>query len=235
MRYKKTIKELDTKCRPDDKFLAYGPKALTDAELLAIILRTGTTEEHSVELCERILHERGGSDNSILNIFNYDYSELLKIKGIGKVKALQIKSIAELSLRIAQSSAEEGLDFNDPATIASYYMEQLRHNKREEVVLLLMNSAGKRIDEIRLFVGTVNSSVFSQREIFREALIKDAVYVILLHNHPSGSPEPSKADLLATESIRKAGEMIGIRLLDHIIIGDRKYISLKEEGYFDDR
>lgn len=234
MRYKKTIKQLDRKCRPDEKFLEHGPKALTDAELLAVILRTGTKEEHSVELCERILRYDSGTDSSILNIFNYDYNDLLKIKGIGKVKALQIKSIAELSLRISQSSAKEGLDFNDPGTIASYYMEQLRHNKREEVVLLMMNSAGKFLGDISLFEGTVNSSVFSPREIFQEALKRDAVYIILLHNHPSGSPEPSSSDLAATKRIVAAGKLIGIILLDHIIIGDRKYVSLKEEGIIDD-
>lgn len=234
MRYKKTIKDLDRKSRPDDKLLEYGPKALTDAELLAVILRTGTIEEHSVELCERILSGNRDQDNSILNIFNYDYSDLLKIKGIGKVKALQIKSIAELSLRIAQSSAKEGLDFNNPETIACYYMEQLRHKKREEVVLLMMNSAGKLIDDISLFEGTVNSSVFSPREIFQEALKRDAVNIILLHNHPSGLPEPSRADLSATKLIAKAGNLIGIPLLDHIIIGDRKYISLRAEGYMND-
>ena len=229
----KTIKELDWKYRPDEKFLRFGPKALTDAELLAIILRTGTNEKHSVELCEQILSLNTENENSILNILEYEIEDLLKIKGIGKVKALQIKSISELSLRISQSSAKKGLIFNNPESIASYYMEQLRHKKREEVVLLMLNSAGDFLCDKILFSGTVNASIFSPREIFLEALRKNAVNIILLHNHPSGEVKPSKADLLGTKRVLDAGKLIGISLLDHIIIGDRKFYSFKEEGLLD--
>lgn len=230
---KKTTKELDKKYRPDEKFLVYGPKVLTDAELLAIILRTGNKEERSVELSERILKSDIDSENNILNILNYEISDLIKIKGIGKVKALQIKSIAELSLRISKSSAKNRLSFQDPETIASYYMEQLRHKKREEVVLLMLNSAGNFMGDTVLFEGTVNASIFSPREIFLEALKRDAVGIILIHNHPSGSPVPSKADILGTKRVMEAGDMLGIALLDHIIIGDMTYTSFKEEGLLD--
>lgn len=228
----KRIKDLCVDNRPDEKFLRFGAKALTDAELLAIILRTGTSEEHSVELCERILDPGNFKDNSILNIYKLEFNDLVKIKGIGKVKALQIKSLAELSLRISKSRASFHLQFTDPDTIAAYYMEQLRHNKREEVVLLMLDSSGNLIDEIELFEGTVNAALFSPREIYIEALRREAVNIILLHNHPSGNPTPSESDIYATERIYRTGKLVGIGLLDHIIIGDKQYVSMKKEGYF---
>lgn len=225
---KLTIKDLLPEYRPDEKFLAFGPKALTDPELLAIILRTGSSEEHSVDLARRILTPSGDQHISILNIFNVEYHELLKMKGVGKVKALQIKALAELSLRISQSKARNQLIFNHPETVARYYMEQLRHEKKEMVVLLLLDSACGLIKELLISVGTVNASVLSAREIFIAALKYEAVSFIVLHNHPSGSPNPSKADLHFTEMIINAGRLIGIMLADHIIIGDNKYFSFKE-------
>ena len=226
-----TIKDLLPEYRPDEKFLAYGPKALSDAELLAIILRTGNTEEHSVDLARRILTPPGDQHISILNIFNYEYHELLKMKGIGKVKALQIKALAELSLRISQSQARNQLVFNQPETVAGYYMEQLRHEKKEMVVLLLLDSACGLIKEITLSVGTVNHSLLSAREVFIAALKYEAVSFILLHNHPSGKVTPSEADLYYTQMIEKAGKLIGISLTDHIIIGDNEYFSFKEREF----
>lgn len=229
--HKYTTKELQPEYRPDEKFLAFGPGALSDAELLAIILRTGSTDENSVELARKILTPEGDQHISILNIFHYNISDLLKMKGIGRVKAVQIKAVSELALRIAQSRARSHLVFNDPSTIASYYMEQLRHRKRETVVLLMLNSACALIREDVLSTGTVNTSLITPREIFVDALRYEAVSVILLHNHPSGNAVPSEADIQITERVRQAGEMIGIKLADHIIIGDHQYYSFQENGY----
>lgn len=228
----KKIKDLHPECRPDEKFLKYGPKALSDAELLAVILRTGNKELHSVALCEKVLSSHSGNELSILNIFDSELNELMKINGIGKVKALQIKSVAELSKRISKTAAKKKLNFNSPETIADYYMEQLRHRKREAVVLLMLNSAGEFICDMLLFEGTVNQSLFSPREIFLEALKHDAVSIVLVHNHPSGSITPSRADISGTKRVIEAGNLIGVELLDHIIIGDGKYLSLREEGLF---
>lgn len=226
------MKELQPEYRPDEKFLAYGPKALSDAELLAIILRTGSRDEHSVDLARKILTRNRDDHISILNIFDYEYHELLKIKGIGRVKAIQIKALAELSLRIAQSHARSNLVFNQPATVAEYYMEQLCHEKKEIVVLLMLNSSCGLIKELILSTGTVNRSLLSAREILIQALKYEAVSIILLHNHPSGIPSPSAADIRYTESIAAAGELIGIPLDDHIIIGDHSYYSFKESEPF---
>ena len=225
------IKDLQPEYRPDEKFLAFGPKALSDAELLAIILRTGSTQKHSVDLAREILNGPVDSHLSILNIIHYEFHELMKIRGIGKVKAIQIKAIAELSLRISRAHARSSLDFHHPETVARYYMEQLRHEKREQVVLLMLNSACDLLKELVISTGTVNAALLSPREIFIQALRYEAVGIILMHNHPSGEPVPSEADLLFTEQIRGAAELIGIRLIDHIIIGDRSYYSFKENEW----
>ena len=226
-----TIKDLEPEYRPDEKFLTYGPKALSDAELLAIILRTGSTGLSSVELARKILSRSGDQDISILNIFHYDCHELRRMKGIGKVKAIQIKAIAELSLRIAQSQVRHRLVFHQPETIAEYYMEQLRHEKQENVVLLMLDNACNLIQEKIISTGTATASLLSAREIFLTALKYEAVGIVLLHNHPSGDPQPSIADIQFTEEIENAGVLIGIRLLDHIIIGDNRFFSFKESEF----
>ena len=228
------IKDLRPEGRPDEKFLKLGPGALTDAELLAIILRTGSSKEHSVSLAEHILSGEDDRPADLLRLFDYSIDELKKIEGVGKVKAIQMKALCELSTRISRSSAAGRLIFGDPDTIAAYYMEQLRHLKREVVAVAMLNSACELIKEKFLFTGTVTSALFSPREIFIESLKADAVNIVLLHNHPSGNPEPSEADILGTERVCLAGSFIGIRVLDHIIIGDNKYFSFKKEGCLKD-
>lgn len=230
MNEKLTIKNLQPDYRPDEKFMRYGPGALTGAELLAIILRTGSIGQSSVALTADILRSSTNGCEDLLNIFRFDLDELIRIKGVGKVKALQIKSVAELSKRIAACSTLGMLDFSSPQTIAEHYMEELRHRKREVIVLLLLNSACRLIKDIILSEGTVNASILSPREIFVEAIKAEAVNVILMHNHPSGSSSPSRADIEGTNRIRTAGEILGIDLLDHIIIGDREYFSFREKG-----
>ena len=230
MNKRETIKTLQSDYRPDEKFLKYGAQALTGAELLAIILRSGSTEMTSVEMTASILKDELDNREDILRILDLSYDSLLKIKGIGKVKALQIKAVAELSGRIASSKARSAVNFNDPGTIADYYMEQLRHRKREVVVLLLLDSGCSLLKEIYLSEGTVNISLLSPRDVFIEAVRAEAVNIILLHNHPSGSPQPSRSDIESTELIYRGGNTLGIGLLDHIIIGDREYFSFREKG-----
>lgn len=223
------IKDMRPEQRPDEKFLLHGPDALSDAELLAIILRTGSLEESSVSLADRILHPETDSESGILSIFDYELEDLRKIHGIGKVKALQIKAVIELSKRIAMTKASKELSFHDPESIANYYMELLRHSRQEQIILVLLDSACNKIKDLVLSVGTVNSSVYSSREILIEALRCNAVNVILLHNHPSGNPSPSSYDLESTKQVKEACRMIGIHLIDHIIIGDCSYFSFCEE------
>ena len=155
--------------------------------------------------------------------------ELLKISGIGRVKAIQILCLCELSKRMSQLSAREDLDFSRPDTIAAYYMEDMRYYRQEHLKLLMLNTRSRLIGESEISRGTVNMSVISPRELFIEALQRNAVYIILLHNHPSGDPMPSREDILVTQRIREGGSLLGIELLDHIIIGDNCYVSLAEQ------
>lgn len=225
------IKELNFEERPYEKCERFGAENLTNIELLAILLRTGTKGQSSLELAREILYP-SSEPEGILNIHNWSLEQLMNIKGIGKVKAIQILCISELAKRLAKESAGKQLDFSTPSTIAKYYMEDLRHKKQEFMKLLLLNTKSKLICEKDISIGTVNTAVISPRELFIEALQKNAVCIILLHNHPSGDPTPSLEDVQMTMQIREAGNMIGIQLLDHIIIGDNCYISLREEGYF---
>ena len=221
------MKETIEENRPYEKFMSKGPKALTDSELLAIIIRTGTYEKTSVSLCEAILSL---SKNGIAGLTDLSINELTKLKGIGRVKAIQIKCIAELSRRIAKSSISLKTEFTSPDIIAKYYMEDMRHLKTEHLIVAMLNTKHLLIGDFELSKGTVNSSVASPREAYIEALRSDAVYIVLIHNHPSGDPTPSREDLVATSRMKEAGLIIGITLIDHIIIGDNKYISLKQQG-----
>lgn len=223
------MKETSTALRPYEKCLKNGPESLSDEELLAVIIRCGTKEEDSVALSRRIL-STANPDNGILNIMDISMEELVKIKGVGKVKAIQVKCIGELSKRIAKSRRAVRSTFTTATDVAEYYMESMRHLKREKLVALMLDSACNYVKEYEVSLGTVNASVASPREIFIEALRAQAVHVILVHNHPSGNPTPSNEDVAITDKIVKAGEIIGIGIIDHIIIGDNTFISFREKG-----
>ncbi|MBP5158827.1 MAG: DNA repair protein RadC [Lachnospiraceae bacterium] len=222
-----TIKDLPECERPYEKCRNLGPGALSDAELLAVILRTGKRGVSSKALAQRILDHNG---RGILGLAGISLDELLRFEGVGKVKALQILCIGELSKRIAGAKALEKLDFRDPRSIADYYMESMRHCKSEHLMAVFLDTKLKRIGEQVISVGTVNSAIISPREIFIEALKRDAVNLVLLHNHPSGDPTPSNGDINATQRFAKACDYVGIRLLDHVIIGDNCHVSMKSEG-----
>lgn len=224
------IKYLPEKERPYEKCFDYGAEYLTDSELLAVILKNGSRGESSVELARRVIEM--SKNDGLLGICKIPISELMSIKGIGKVKAIQLKCIAELSRRISKTNAKSELVFNSPATIVDYYMEDLRHKEVEEFVMLALNSKSVLLEEFIISKGTVNSSMASPREIFIQALRVKAVNIIIMHNHPSGDPTPSRNDFIATNAIKQAGDIIGVKLIDHIIIGDNKYISFKESGLF---
>lgn len=222
------MKELSENDRPYEKCLRYGAEALSDTELLAVLLRTGVKGTNSLELAQKILHastEKAG----LLNIHHLTLQKLKHIKGIGTVKAVQILCLSELTKRLAKASAGEGIVFSRPSTIAEYYMEELRHQKQEQIKLLMLDTKTKLIGETNISKGTVNASMVSPRELFIEALNLEAVSIILVHNHPSGDPTPSKSDMLLTKRVKDAGDLIGIELLDHIIIGNNCYISFLEQ------
>lgn len=229
MNYVSTIKEMKEEYRPYEKCLAYGPEALSDQELLAVIIKTGSKGLSSIHLAENIL-SLTKNGNGLLGIMHLSVDELMEVNGIGKVKALQLKCVMEISRRIAKANASEVLDFSKPDTIADYYMEDLRHKEKEYLIVVMLDTKMTFIGDNIMTTGTVNSSLVSAREIFIEALKRRAVYIVLIHNHPSGNPSPSREDILSTKRVKDAGEIIGITLLDHIIIGDNKYTSLRKKG-----
>lgn len=216
---------------PYEKYLEKGAEQLSDAELLAIILRTGTVGEDTVSIAEKVLALPTERQKGIIGLHHVSLKELMSIRGIGQVKAIKLKCIAELSSRIAQKSAKETMQLLSPASVADYYMERLRHFERERVMLLLMDGRNHLIREHVLSEGTVNASLISAREVFLTALRFGAVYIMLLHNHPGGDPSPGRQDILVTQQIKEAGELMGIPLIDHIVIGDRRYFSFKEKNY----
>ena len=215
---------------PYEKFISYGSRAITYSELLAILLRTGTRGISSFELGEEVLTRTAGYGNGLSGLYHIPLGELRQIDGIGKVKAIQLKTIAELSTRMAQAKAKDGLSFLRPDTVAAYYMERFRHENVEYIMLLLLDSGMHLIEEHILSKGTVNASLISPREVFICALQAQAAGVMLLHNHPGGNPVPSDNDFKVTERIRRVGQLTDIPLIDHIIIGDNRYFSFKEEN-----
>ena len=224
-----TMKEMLKEERPYEKCLQHGASALSDAELLAVILRNGTKGTNSLELARTLLQSSCGEDG-LLNIHQLTLEKLKSIKGIGTVKAIQILCLSELAKRLSKAKAKERLTFAFPSSIADYYMEELRHQKQEHMKLLMLNTKAQLIGETNISKGTVNAALVSPRELFIEALEKEAVSIILLHNHPSGDPEPSTNDILLTKRVKDAGALIGVELLDHIIIGNNCYMSFSESG-----
>ncbi len=226
---KQTIQNMPVNDRPYEKCLALGAEALTDSELLAVIIRCGVSGCTSLELARQILSSPLNSQG-LLGIHHLSMKELMEIRGIGTVKAVQIKCIGELSKRMASLEARELLDFANPDTIADYYMELLRHEEQELMICMMLNTRNQLLGEEIISKGTVNSSIVSPRELLLAALRYHAVYLIMVHNHPSGDPTPSKEDVLLTRRVEEACKLVDIPLLDHIIIGDKRYLSFHKEG-----
>lgn len=216
---------------PYERFLRFGPENLTERELLAIIIRTGTKDQSALQLAENVLGLARYPREGLLGLYDVSIEELKSIKGIGEVKAIKLKCLTELSMRISTATAREGICFHDSAAVARYFMEKLRHRDTECVILVCLDAKGQMIAEKRLSEGSVRMSLISPREVFLEALKSRAVHILLVHNHPSGNPAPSRADIELTQNIRELGEKMDISLLDHIIIGDNRYTSLKEAAY----
>ncbi len=227
MNKKPTMKQLPEGDKPYEKCIAQGAEALTDTELLAVILRTGTSGEPATDLARRILYSTG-EVSGLLGLHRLSLSELKQLRGIGTVKAVQIKCIAELSRRMAKEKASARLSFRDPESIVEYYMEDLRHADQEEILVLMLDTKSRLIAEECIAKGTVKAAMITPREIFLRAFQHHAVYIILVHNHPSGDPTPSREDRSFTARVKQAGELLGIELLDHIVIGDQCAFSFRQ-------
>lgn len=219
-----TVKEMAIEERPREKMLAKGEKNLSNAELLAILLRTGTKHKNAIELANYIINK---DLQGLRYLQDMTIEELCEIDGVGLSKATMIKAALELGIRVA-SVKPKTYKVKNPWDIYKYYMDSLRYQKQEVFKVVLLNTKNEIISDIDVSRGTLNSSLVHPREVFREAIKRSTNKIILMHNHPSGSVEPSKEDKNITSRLIKCGEIIGIEVIDHIIIGDGLYFSFKE-------
>ncbi len=213
---------------PREKCMQLGAGALSDEELLAIILRTGTPGRPVLSLSSDILHMNPQFDG-LVGLMYYDYAEYARIPGIGDCKAVELYAVGEIARRIwNRSKRKEIISFNSAEKVMEYFKEDLRYLDREVIHVLYLDNRTQLIRDIRLSEGTCCQSAVSARDVFIEALRLRAVCMIIVHNHPSGDPTPSEADISFTKELYKGGGLIGVALLDHVIIGDNCYYSFKE-------
>lgn len=223
------IRDVPVSERPRERMIHEGREYLSNQELLAIILRTGTKQESVLQLAQRVLHHFDGMQL----LKDATIEELIGIKGIGTAKAVEICAALELGRRISRIQTEERYIIRSPEDVSRYVMEDMRFLTQEHFVCLYLNTKNHVIHKHTVFVGSLNASIVHPREVFKEALRRSAASVIALHNHPSGDPSPSQEDISVTKRLYESGKVLGIQLLDHIIIGDRKFVSLKEKGYLE--
>lgn len=237
------IKQLPESERPYEKLEIYGEKMLSNAELLAIIIKSGTKENTSVELANKILsmhcsktkksHKQEispqdceESNNLLQSLQNISIEEFQKIKGIGKVKAIQLKAVCELARRMSKPTNSIKIKVKSSQDVAEILMEELRFENVEFVKVVLLNAKNIIIKIIDISKGGTNSAIVEPKEILQEAIKTGAPRIVLVHNHPSGDPTPSVADIEMTKRLYHASSILGIQLLDHIVIGDRCYTSI---------
>jgi len=221
------IKELPLSERPYEKLEIYGAEKLSNAELLAIIIKTGTKEQSAVLIAQKILNLNGNTDKDNLRFLqDITLEEFMEIKGIGRVKAIQLKAICELTKRIARPIDKQKTIIKTPKDAADILIPELRYEKREIAKVIILNSKNVVLRIIDIALGGANFACIEPKDVLAEAIKMQAPKIILVHNHPSGDATPSKGDYNVTDRIYEAAELMGIKLLDHIVIGDGIYQSL---------
>lgn len=224
------IKELPFSERPYEKLEMQGEKALTNAELLAIIIKSGTKEQTSVELAQNILKLNTNIDEENLNFLrDISIEEFMKIKGIGKVKAIQLKAVCEISIRMNKPMYYRNMQIKMPYDVVKIFMDELRFLKKEVVKLVILDNKNIILKIANIATGGSNFVNVQLKEILIEAIKTHATKIILVHNHPSGDSTPSEADEEITKKLSNSAKIIGIQLLDHIIIGNLEYTSIMSE------
>jgi DNA repair protein RadC len=221
------IRDFPQNERPRERLVSEGPTSLSNQELLAILLRTGSKKESVIQLANKLLIQFEG----LRLLKDATIEELSSIKGIGETKATQIMAALELGRRMGRLQYDDRYVIRSPEDGANYMMEEMRFLSQEHFVCLYLNTKNQVLHRKTIFIGSLNASIVHPREVFKEAFKRSAASVICLHNHPSGDPSPSKEDIEVTKRLSECGKIIGIELLDHLIIGDQKYVSLKEKGY----
>jgi DNA repair protein RadC len=220
------IRDLPLEERPREKLIMLGAGALSNAELLAILIRTGNRNESAVQIATRIISQGGG----LRKLPDLSLEDLQENKGIGPDKAVTIKAALELGSRLATAPREISGSITNPRQAADLFMEELRYKKKEYFKILLLNTKNHVIAKEEISIGSLSASIVHPREIFNLPLRKSAASVILFHNHPSGDPSPSQEDLEVTRRLVEAGNILGIAVRDHIIIGDGCFFSFREKG-----
>ncbi|MDM5211468.1 DNA repair protein RadC [Peribacillus sp. RS7] len=221
------IRDYPKEERPRERFLQDGPQSLSNQELLALLLRTGSREESVLQLSGRLINSFKG----LRLLKEASVEELTVMKGIGEAKAIQILASVELGRRINKLNDQDRYVIRSPEDGANYCMEEMRFLSQEHFVCLYLNTKNQVLQKTTVFIGSLNASIVHPREVFKEAFRRSAASIICLHNHPSGDPSPSREDIEVTKRLVECGKIIGIEVLDHIIIGEHKYVSLKEKGY----
>lgn len=219
--------------RPQEKLIKFGPDYLSNAELLALIIRTGNSKgDSAIDTATKVLRSlRSANDSNGLNsLKNASLSGLMEVDGIGEAKAAMILAAVQLGIRLAVSSNGSKIRVTSPSIAANYVLSEMSVLEQEHFRIMTLNTK-KEINFIReISKGTINMTIVHSREVFRAAISDNAHSIILLHNHPTGDPSPSKEDIKLTKNLLEASKIIGIDILDHIIIGDNKYFSFLEEG-----
>mgnify|MGYP003438222869 FL=1 len=221
------IRDVHIADRPRERLIRRGASSVSNQELLAILLRTGTKQESVLHLANRVL----GFFEQIQELKNATLEEMMTVKGIGQAKAVQLLAAVELGKRLSQQKTNEKFTIRSPNDAATYLMPDMTSLTQEHFVTLFLNVKNQILHKQTIFIGSLNASIVHPREIFREAVKRSAASIICAHNHPSGNPSPSTEDIDVTKRLMEAGKLMGIELLDHVIIGDHQFISLKEKGY----
>lgn len=223
----KSIRHWPETERPRERLIKFGASRLSEAQLLAIILRTGGGGKSALDLALEMLN----TFRNLRNIESAAQSEFRSLKGIGAAKIAQIKAALELGRRLSEEPNEKGPAFSSAQDVFIFYAQRMRILKKEVFRSALLDAKNRMFSDYQLSEGTLTNSLIHPREAFREAIREAAASVIFVHNHPSGDPVPSREDIAITERLVQAGEIIGIKVLDHVIIGDSTYTSMMEKGY----
>lgn len=221
-----TLKELPPEERPRERLLTRGRDALTDAELLAIIIRDGTRRESALDLARRLLKMYG----PLRNLRERGPAELCRVKGIGPARAAQIIAALTLADRIGERKLQKGQGFTNSRAVFEHFYPRLRYLKQEHFLCVLLDTKNRVLREVEISSGGLNAAIFQPRDVLRQAVVESAAGIILIHNHPSGDPKPSADDLHVTRRTKKACDVAGIRLLDHLVVGEEGYVSLADTG-----
>ncbi|MCC5282686.1 RadC family protein [Staphylococcus aureus] len=224
------IKEMVTSEMPRERLLSHGAKSLSNTELLAILINTGRKGFSSIDISNELLK----SASNLNELKKSSINDLIKVKGIGLQKAITLKAAFELGERMGRRAENNRIKITQPSDVADYMIPTMKDLTQEHFVILLLNSKNVVIKETCVFKGTLNSSIVHPREIFSIAVRENANAIIAVHNHPSGDVTPSQEDIITTMRLKECGLILGIDLLDHIIIGDNRFTSLVEAGYFDE-